>query len=272
MAIGQRRPANVIHHELSRIPMHVSGFWSAMQRGRLLSIDGIGRRCLRQRNVRELFVRAALEPVAGRSRRSNATFSTGASSASRSRPGWRSSSSSRADVIRRTTTRRSATKLPLRSKGARTTSYDPRLAKCPRNRETPSKDRGAPLKFDCVYLYARERGPETKAAIRNWMPFYNHQRAYSALGGTPPALFYRQRNDINQPGQQVQRVAQITPDPVRRSGGGSNGPTAKRRVEAQVYPSSDIAVEGAAGPCKRHCSNRFTDCNGTDCDAAVNCP
>ncbi|XAY77267.1 IS3 family transposase [Sagittula stellata E-37] len=63
------------------------------------------------------------------------------------------------------------------------------------------------LKYECVYLHAWETGSETKAVIRKWMTFYNHQRPHSALGGKPPALVYWQRNDINQPGQQVQRVA-----------------------------------------------------------------
>jgi len=63
------------------------------------------------------------------------------------------------------------------------------------------------LKYECVYLHAWETGSETKAAIRKWMTFYNHQRPHSALGGQPPALVYWQRNDINQPDRQVQRVA-----------------------------------------------------------------
>ncbi|WP_419182860.1 IS3 family transposase [Mameliella alba] len=63
------------------------------------------------------------------------------------------------------------------------------------------------LKYECVYLHAWETGSETKAGIRKWMTFYNHQRPHSALGGQPPALVYWQRNDINQPDQQVQRVA-----------------------------------------------------------------
>ena len=63
------------------------------------------------------------------------------------------------------------------------------------------------LKYECVYLHAWETGSETKEAIRKWMTFYNHQRPHSALGGQPPALVYWQRNDINQPDQQVQRVA-----------------------------------------------------------------
>lgn len=43
--------------------------------------------------------------------------------------------------------------------------------------------------------------------VRNWMTFYNHQRPHSALSGKPPALAYWQRNDINRPDQQMQRVA-----------------------------------------------------------------
>jgi len=63
------------------------------------------------------------------------------------------------------------------------------------------------LKYECVYLHAWEAGSETKAAIRKWMTFYNHQRPHFALGGKPPALVHWQRNAINQPDQQVQRVA-----------------------------------------------------------------
>ena len=63
------------------------------------------------------------------------------------------------------------------------------------------------LKYECVYLHAWETGSETKAAIRKWMTFYNHQRPHSALDGKPPALVYWKRNDINKPDQQVQRVA-----------------------------------------------------------------
>ena len=63
------------------------------------------------------------------------------------------------------------------------------------------------LTYECVYLHAWETGSETKAAIRKWMTFYNHQRPHSALGGKPPALVYWQRNVINQPDQQGQRLA-----------------------------------------------------------------
>ena len=63
------------------------------------------------------------------------------------------------------------------------------------------------LKYECVYLHAWETGSEAKTAIRKWMPFYNHQRPPSTLGGKPPALVYWQGDDINQPDQQEQRVA-----------------------------------------------------------------
>ena len=32
------------------------------------------------------------------------------------------------------------------------------------------------LKYERVYLHARESGSEAKASIRKWMAFYNHQR------------------------------------------------------------------------------------------------
>jgi putative transposase len=70
------------------------------------------------------------------------------------------------------------------------------------------------LKYECVYQHAWEKGSETKAANRKWMTFYSHKRPHSVHGGTPPALVYWQRNDINQPDQQVRRVAEIKPDPV----------------------------------------------------------
>lgn len=63
------------------------------------------------------------------------------------------------------------------------------------------------LTYECVHLHARDTGSETKAAIRKWMTFCNHQRPHSALGGKPPALVCWQRNDINQPDQQVPPAA-----------------------------------------------------------------
>ncbi|WP_369923922.1 integrase core domain-containing protein [Leisingera sp. XS_AS12] len=49
------------------------------------------------------------------------------------------------------------------------------------------------LKYECVYLHACEIGSGTKAAIRKWMIFYNHQRPHSALGGKASVLAYCQR-------------------------------------------------------------------------------
>ncbi len=63
------------------------------------------------------------------------------------------------------------------------------------------------LKYECVYLHARDTGSETKAAIRKWMTFYNRQRPHPALGGKPPALAHLQRNELNQPHQPVHRAA-----------------------------------------------------------------
>ena len=63
------------------------------------------------------------------------------------------------------------------------------------------------LKYECVYLHAWEAGSETKAAIRKWMTVNDHQHPHSALTGQPPAPVYWQRNDINQPDQQVRGVA-----------------------------------------------------------------
>ncbi len=63
------------------------------------------------------------------------------------------------------------------------------------------------LIYECVYLHDWETGSKTKAAIRKWITFHNHQRPHSALGGKPPAGVCWQRNDINQPDQLVQRVA-----------------------------------------------------------------
>lgn len=63
------------------------------------------------------------------------------------------------------------------------------------------------LKYECVYLHAWEGGSEAEEGLRKWMTFYSHQRPHSALGGRPSEVVYWQRNEINQPGQQVQRVA-----------------------------------------------------------------
>ena len=119
---GQRRPANVIHHS---------------DQGSQYTSLAFGLRC-KEAGVRpsmgsvgDAYDNAMCESFFATS---NANCSTGASSAPRLRPVWRSSSSSRAGTIRRAATRLSAINPPSRSKGARATSYDPLLAKCPRNR------------------------------------------------------------------------------------------------------------------------------------------
>lgn len=75
------------------------------------------------------------------------------------------------------------------------------------------------LKYECVYLHARETGSEAKTGVRKWMEFCNHKRPHSALGGKPPDVIYWQRNEATNPpygdenitcpatDQQVQRVA-----------------------------------------------------------------
>jgi putative transposase len=63
------------------------------------------------------------------------------------------------------------------------------------------------LKYECVYLHARETSSETKAGIRKWMTSCNRQRPHSALGGKPPAVVCRQRKDETQRDQQMQRAA-----------------------------------------------------------------
>ncbi|MVA98457.1 transposase [Nitratireductor sp. CAU 1489] len=83
--------------------------------------------------------------------------------------------------------------------------HDPALSQQASSTKYPTVSRTP--KYECVYLNAWETGSETKAAIRKWMTFYNDERPHAALGGKPPALVYWQRNDFNQPDQQVQRVA-----------------------------------------------------------------
>ena len=60
------------------------------------------------------------------------------------------------------------------------------------------------LKYECVYLYARETGSQAKAGIGHWITFYNHQRPHAAHGGQPPAVVYFNTIETD---QQVQAVA-----------------------------------------------------------------
>lgn len=63
------------------------------------------------------------------------------------------------------------------------------------------------LKYQCVYLHARETGSEAKAGVGKWIKFYNRKRPHSALGGKPPAVVYWLRIKETQPDQQEQKVA-----------------------------------------------------------------
>jgi putative transposase len=63
------------------------------------------------------------------------------------------------------------------------------------------------LKYERVYLRAREAGSETRATIRKWMIFYSHSPPHSAFGGKLTALVYWKRHDLNQSDQKVQQVA-----------------------------------------------------------------
>ena len=53
------------------------------------------------------------------------------------------------------------------------------------------------------------------------MNFYNNHRPHSSLGGTPPDVFYRRIINATQPDQQVQKVAEITPETVQAMGSSS---------------------------------------------------
>ena len=46
------------------------------------------------------------------------------------------------------------------------------------------------LQYECVYLHAWETGSQAKAAIGQWIAFYNHRRPHAAHGGQPPAVVY----------------------------------------------------------------------------------
>jgi putative transposase len=52
LAVEQRRPTNVIHHSDQGVSVHVHCVWPPLPRGRHQAVDGLSRRCLRQRAVR----------------------------------------------------------------------------------------------------------------------------------------------------------------------------------------------------------------------------
>ena len=62
MAIGQRKPCNVIHHRPGQ-PVYGSGIRWPLSRGRRPAVHGICRRRLRQRHVRELLCNARVRAV-----------------------------------------------------------------------------------------------------------------------------------------------------------------------------------------------------------------
>ncbi|MEM6713185.1 MAG: integrase core domain-containing protein, partial [Pseudomonadota bacterium] len=62
------------------------------------------------------------------------------------------------------------------------------------------------LKYECVHLHAWATGSQARAGIRKWVDFQNTKRWHTALGGTLPAVMYRQAMDQHQPDQQVQLV------------------------------------------------------------------
>ena len=46
------------------------------------------------------------------------------------------------------------------------------------------------LKYECVYLYAFEVGPEAKTGIGKWLVYYNAERPHSTHGILPPDEAY----------------------------------------------------------------------------------
>ena len=59
------------------------------------------------------------------------------------------------------------------------------------------------LKYECVYLHARETASQARAGVRQWMEFYNHQRPHAAHGGQPPAVVYFNQIETDQQGQRI---------------------------------------------------------------------
>ena len=46
------------------------------------------------------------------------------------------------------------------------------------------------LKYECVYLHMPETGSQARAAIGDWINFYNHERPHSTLNGRTPHEAY----------------------------------------------------------------------------------
>lgn len=95
-----------------------------------------------------------------------------------------------------------------------------------------------------VCLSARPE-PQAKAGISPRMTFNNHNRPHSALGGTPPAVFYRRVIEQIQPEQQVQKVAQLTPETVQTMGSSTVSflrPCSLRRPWFRPQESTDYVV------------------------------
>lgn len=71
------------------------------------------------------------------------------------------------------------------------------------------------IKYECVFPHAWETGSQARAGVPKWVDFYNRKRPHVALGGKPPDKVYWQCIEIQQPDQQVRRVAQFTPKSVQ---------------------------------------------------------
>ncbi|MGL5012272.1 MAG: transposase [Paracoccaceae bacterium] len=72
------------------------------------------------------------------------------------------------------------------------------------------------LKYQCIYLHAWDTGSQAKAGIAPWIIFYNQHRPHSALGGTPPAVFYRARpSQKPNPTTKRKKIPQLTPETVQ---------------------------------------------------------
>lgn len=75
------------------------------------------------------------------------------------------------------------------------------------------------LNHECVFLHAREAGPQAKAGIGRWITFYNHHRPRPAHCGQPPAVVCY--NSIKTH-RQVQAVARNSQRYVHGSGEAGN--------------------------------------------------